>query len=373
MLKFKQFVNLILEKKTNKEVTSNLVSAYPDLFGTHSTNNRVKNLKNISIEEFAEIIKKTFNVEIMAINPPYKSGSSKFYSVQFNLDGDTKNILLAGKAIPSTGHEFEEVLSKDLMNINITGDTNPKEYRYKNLIEDIIKEFKITGESKLNVRSEGSANKKRGISFSSRGGLIVGTGQLDVGSTVSDITLTVDDSTKYLSLKKGNTVQFSNMGTTSFFTKRDIENSKITNKEAKSLLDLFEIDEKTFCEVFNLYGKNDFREFHSQINPKNKEMIEDFIESCVGYGYWMIHLSDNQKTYQFYEVTESVMKSYSKIKGPIKIFYGGVSGKGKQVYVEVETDELIFQIDFRNRAGGINPNAMGTKYQYKNWKGLSVS
>ena len=358
----------------NIEVTSKLITEYPDLFGKHSDNNKVKNLKSISIEEFAEIIKKTFNVDIKAINPPYKSGSSKFFSVQFNLDGDIKNIILAGKAIPTTGHEFELVLVKDLMNINATGDTNPKAYRYKNLIEDIIDTFGITGESKLNVIHAGGSNKKRGVSYSARGGLIVGTGKLDIGSTITDITLNIEgQNSHYLSLKKGNTVQFSNISTRNIFPKKDIENYQISNSNAKSLLELFEIDEKIFCEVFNFYGKKDFREFHKSITPKNKELIEDFLESCIGYGYWMLHLSENQENYQFYEVTESVMKSYSKIKGPIRLIYGGVTGKAKQVFVEIETEDLTFQIDFRNRGGGIIPDAMGTKYQYKNWKGVSVN
>jgi len=92
----------------------------------------------------------------------------------------------------------------------------------------------------------------------------------------------------------------------------------------------------------------------------------------MGYGYFMLHLSDNQKTYQFVEITPEYMKKACQIKSKIDILYGGVTGGAKNVLVDFKTNDFKFEIDFRNRSGGIEPTVMGTKYTYLNWKGVSV-
>ena len=60
LFKFKEFsewINKPLNEMTNKDVVQTLVSKYPEQLGLHSDNNRVKNLTDISIEDFSKMIK----------------------------------------------------------------------------------------------------------------------------------------------------------------------------------------------------------------------------------------------------------------------------------------------------------------------------
>lgn len=376
MLKFKQFINevLSLNESTNKEIQSILIDNSNGSLGFHSDNNRVKNLKNLTIDEFANIVKKSLNIQDVIINPPGRSGSSKFSSVQFDVDGKTRNFILAGGSIASRGHGFEENFYNDLIALQSNrGDFDDSMYNYPNIIKSVISEFGITDETSFTVIKEGAANKKREITINSDGSLVIGNGNLDVGSTVTDVTLDINGNKKYISLKLGNVVQFSNTGLVDIFPKSELAAGKIENKTGLTLLDIFGIDNEIFCDVFNSYGKKKFKEFHEFEKSLEPKKLTDFIQSCMGYGYYMLHISDNEKTFEFYEVTENIMKRATQIKSKIDILYGGVTGNSKNVYASFKTDEFLFEVDFRNRSGSVEPTVMGTKYKYLTWKGVSVS
>jgi hypothetical protein len=373
ILKFKEFTEKVLRpiyEKSNKEVTQTLVSKYPDKLGLHSEDNRVKNLSKISIEEFSSMIKDTFNVETI-INPPGRSGSSKFSSVQFEIEGKTKNILLAGGAVATKGHGFEDNVFSDLVALQSNRVFDEYSYNYPGIIKAIIEEFGIDESTSFTVTKEASANKKRELSISPKG-IVIGTGNLDIGSTITDITLDINGSKKYISLKLGNTVQFSNTGLTDIFPKNEVLSGNITNPLGVKLLEMFGIDNSTFCDVFNSYGKKKFKEFHELEKSVDPESLEDFVRSAMGYGYYMLHIAGNEKTFQFYEVTEAEMKKDTKVVSKMDVLYGGVTGGAKNVYITFKTSNFVFEVDFRNRSGAIEPTVMGTKYNYQNWRGLSV-
>lgn len=379
MLKFKQFINEVLHKtflneSTNKEIQTSLIDNSNGSLGVHSTDNRIKNLKNLTIDEFANIVKQTLNIQDVIINPPGRSGSSKFSSVQFEIDGKTRNFVLAGGAIASRGHGFEESFYNDLMALQSNkGDFDESLYNYPNIVKSVITEFGITNETSFTVTKEGAANKKREVTVNPNGGLVIGNGNLDIGSTITDVTLDINGNKKYISLKLGNSVQFSNTGLVDIFPKSELTSGEIVNKTGITLLDIFGIDNQIFCDVFNSYGKKKFKEFHEYGKSLEPKLLVDFIQSCMGYGYYMLHISDNEKTFEFYEVTENVMKRATQIKSKIDVLYGGVTGGSKNVYASFKTDEFTFEVDFRNRSGSIEPTVMGTKYKYLNWKGVTVS
>jgi hypothetical protein len=381
MLKYRQFVNELLgeypqlnEAENNKSLQRILVSTSNGSLGIHSNNNRVKNLKNLTIDEFANHIKKILKLNDVIINQPGRSGSSKYSSVQFDFDGVTRNFILAGGAIASRGHGFEENFYNDLIALQSNrGDFDPSMYNYPNIVKEFIREFKITDEISFTVTKEGGANKKREVTINPGGGLVIGNGNLEIGSTITDITLDINGVKKYISLKLGNSVQFSNTGLVNIFPKNELASGKIENKVGNTLLDVFGIDNETFCDVFNSYGKKKFKEVHEYEKSVEPRILTNFVQSCMGYGYYMLHISDNEKTFEFYEVTESIMKRASQIKSKMDILYGGVTGGAKNVYVSFKTDEFLFEIDFRNRSGAVEPTVMGTKYKYLNWKGIAVS
>lgn len=374
MLKFKEFSNWlhVINEKTNKEVTLTLVSKYPDKIGIHSNTDRVKNLANISINDFADMIRSTFNVEPI-VNKPGRSGSSKFSSVQFDIDGNSKNIILAGGAVASRGHGFEDNFLADMQTFQANRDLESENYNYPNIVKAIAKQFNITEKTSFIVpdTKAGSANNKREVS-QTKDGIVIGNGNLDIGSTVTDITLDIDGKPYYISLKLGNTVQFSNTGLVDIFKKEDIIKGNISTDIGRNLLNMLGIDMDTFCDVFNSYGKKKFKEKHELEKSFDPKALESFVQSAMGYGYYMLHISDNEKTFEFYEVNEAEMKASTKIVSKMDILYGGVSGGAKNVNVTFKTKSFLFDIDFRNRSGGIEPTVMGTKYKYNIWKGTPV-
>ena len=374
MLKYREFVNEFrgypVNEVYNKDITALLSTKYSKDLAKHSNDDRVKNLNNMSIEDFAKIIATEFNV-IPQINPPGRSGSSKFSSVQFDLEGKTKNIILAGGAVPSRGHGFEYDFANDLQTLQANRVFDAADYRYPNIIKDVIEKFGITEDISFTVLPEGHRNQKREVNITDTG-IIIGSGDLNIGSTVSDITLQVGKNLYYISLKLGNTVQFSNTGLVGLFPKDDILDGTVQSEAGKKLLDMLGIDDKIFCDVYNSYGKKKFKAQHELEKSIDSKALEAFVQSSMGHGYYMLHLSDNQKTYQFEEITPEYMKKACQIKSKIGILYGGVTGGAKNVLAEFRTNDFKFEIDFRNRSGGIEPTVMGTKYTYLNWKGVSV-
>tara|TARA_Y100000385_G_scaffold227608_1_gene238578 strand:- start:28 stop:1152 length:1125 start_codon:yes stop_codon:yes gene_type:complete len=371
-LNFGEYKNSLNEAKASKFITQTLISKYPDNFSKHSKTHRVKNLKSISPEEFSQKIKETFKEaeNLTIINPPM-SGSTKYPSVQFELDGQSFNIVLAGGAIASKGHGFEYDLEKDLKTLSKVKYFNPDLYIYDYIINDIIKEFNINQDSDINVELEGNLNKKRPIEISENG-ITVGTdNNLDIGSTVTDITAEIDGDRKYLSLKHGMTVQLANNSITGFIPQSEVKNGKIENKFGLKVFDFFKIDNDLFCRTFNEYKKTNFKQYHEtkSLDPK---LVENFMRSAIGYGYYMVHLDDKGKKYMFYPVTKSYMQKASKLSGKAEILYGGSTGKSKMVVVRFSTPVFKIDMEFRNNNKGIEPNILGTKYRYVNFKGSKI-
>jgi hypothetical protein len=377
MKKFNQFCDTFFPVNessydTNKGLQKRIVDASSGALGIHSTNNRVKNLQNVSIEEFSKLIGALLGVDTQ-INAPGKSGSSKFPSVQFDYGEKTRNFILAGGAVASRGHEFEDNFLNDLKTLQANRVVDSTSYNYPGIIKAIVDQFGITEETSFTASKEGGANKKRPITVTSNGVVIGEGGNLDIGSTITDITLDINGQKKYISLKLGNTVQFSNTGLVDIFPKTEVESGQITNEKGTKLLGMFGIDNQTFCDVFNSYGKKKFKAFHELEKSIEPKALIEFIQSSMGYGYYMLHIADNEKTFEFYEVTETIMKRATAVKSKLDVLYGGVTGGAKNVYVSFKTDEFFFEVDFRNRSGSVEPTVMGTKYKYLAWKGTDVS
>ena len=372
MSRYLRFTDHLNEAVSKKVIIQDLINAFPKTFGKHSNSSRIKNLDDISIDEFEQkIIEVLGATNTKIVNVP-QSGSSKFSAVEFIYDSKPHKIILAGGAVASKGHGFEYDLEADLKVLADEKVYDPELYTYKNIIKDIIKEFKITEKSDVKVIPEGGQNTRRPLSINHKGIHIGIDNNLDIGRTVSDITLMVDGVPKFLSLKLGLTVQFSNTGTVSLFPTKEIKSGMITNKSGLKLMEFLGLDNETFCKVFNEFGKTNFKDKH--INKKvDSKLISNFLKEAIGYGYYMVHIDDKGQKYKFYEITKSYMNKASKLKGgDVEIKYGGVSGNSKDIRVIFDTPVFDMTIDFRNRNGGIYPNVMGTRYKYIDFAGKPV-
>ena len=223
------------------------------------------------------------------------------------------------------------------------------------------------------IEAEGKLNKLRKLKI--RNGIPeVGVGNLNLGPTITDITLTMDNNQKkYLSIKKGNTVQFANIGVATLFPDREFHVGEFSRPEAKNLLTFFGIEEQKFISVFknhldylNKGGNPRARGINRVVEVSDKidfNKLQDFIYQLIGHGYIYCHLLGKNK-WKIFEMTKSKMEQIGRIKrNSARVIYS--SKESKKVELVIETEEMTIRIDLRNKMGGVFPKHMGCKYTFK--------
>lgn len=232
-----------------------------------------------------------------------------------------------------------------------------------NAIEDLDKTYKIRDSKTLKVDIVGGENTPRPIKYipSIHVSNPKGRGN-DVGKSVTDITLTLDGGKEiYLSLKLGGTVTFFNLGIKKVLTKADIQDGSIKERNGKDLLDLFGIDNELFCSIFN--GELKRGEVRNAVLP-SKTALQEFLASGIGHNYHIIHKLTG--TIKSKEMSESKMKEAASIVGSPKIYYGGKTGTGKRIDIEITTKTYQFKLNIRDTQGGDGyPTRLMCDFKYR--------
>lgn len=213
-------------------------------------------------------------------------------------------------------------------------------------IEDMNKTYNITNSKTFKVDVVGGENTRRPLIFSPSIQLTNPKGRgFDVGQSVTDITVTLDQKKKlFLSLKLGGTTTFFNVGIKTILTKQDIQNNSIRNANGRKLLNLFGIDEATFCSVFNGNHKGSIDR-----RPKfNKAAMVKLLQSGIGYNYHIIHKLTGKILSK--EMSQAAMKRAANVNPPI-IYYGGKGGKGKRIDIEMSSPTYTFKLNLRDTQG----------------------
>jgi hypothetical protein len=217
-------------------------------------------------------------------------------------------------------------------------------------IEHISEVYDLGKAQSLKVEIMGGENTPRPLQYSTSGITLKntkGTGN-DVGPSVTDITVTKKTKTKteeiYLSLKVGGTVTFFNVGLRTVLTPEEIKKNRITNKEGLMLLDLFGIDPSLFCMVFN--GK--LKKGVTEKNTVDKTKLTKLLKSGIGYGYHVVHKVTGKIISK--QMNEAALNTASKI-GSSVIYYGGKTGNGKRIDIEVESADYKFKLNIRDTQG----------------------
>mgnify|MGYP001384317783 CR=1 FL=1 len=264
-----------------------------------------------------------------------------------------------GRGSKSTGFAFENQITKDIETYIEEGETS-ENFQYP----DFMKEFHddvLSKHENIQVSLEGGANTRRPLEFTDIGALIGGR-ELNIGHKVTDVTVMGDGNPYYLSLKFGGTVTFFNAGVSRIFTAEQFENGKITNKEAKRLLDMFGVDEKKFIEIFTKYEKGAKKSPKQKVNVTRKTNMRALLQLLVtgiGYGYWMVH--QKGKNVEFYEMSRRRMMDSAKVQS-VTILYPK-PGEAKRIDIEVVTKLYIFKINIRNKQAGVYPSHIMCDYK----------
>jgi len=219
---------------------------------------------------------------------------------------------------------------------------------------------------KLEVKMVGELNNKRPFVFTPK---VLISSKIPItnnnlGPVVTDITLVLDGKKEiYLSLKAGGTVTFFNSGIRTVLSPQEIKTGRINNKEGLKILDMFNINDALFCDIFNGNLKKGYNEdIWKTMSSKQKRDLKDFLISGVGHGYTIVHKLTNRT--EVYMVDESYMNDAATPKS-CTVYYGGKTGTGKRIDMEIETGHYILKLNMRDTQGGDGyPTRMMCDYSY---------
>jgi len=190
----------------------------------------------------------------------------------------------------------------------------------------------------------------------------------DMHHSISGILFISDE---YISQKSSGLVTFINSGVQKeCFNKEEMKQCDITEK-GKTLLGILGLEVVPFCRIFNNYdtGNKLFnkdiailynREFKFDLvdNIFLKKNLEDLIKKSMGEGTIIIshRLGDKDIVYKNKEKKINILKYNS--------YYGGKSKTAKRIDVYIETEEMMFQFNIRNKQGGIYPSHLMCDFRY---------
>ena len=246
------------------------------------------------------------------------------------------------------GNLFETAFAKDLNAWFAEGVDAVSDKENLKAILHLDKTYNLSESKTLTVNVVGGQNTPRPLDFSGANIVVSntkGTGT-DIGESVTDITLTKDDGTKiYLSLKFETTTTFFNVGVRTKLTPTEIKEGRILNADGLKLLSLFGIDNERFCTIFN----DDVKTKSGRVTTRpNAAMIKALLESGIGNGYHVIH---KMRKNVFSKKMDSAAMSAAASDGACTVFYGGKTGRGKRIDMEMSSKYYRFKINIRDTQG----------------------
>ena len=270
---------------------------------------------------------------------------------------------LGGRGVKNRGNLFENSYAKA---ITAYDEGEKIDTFLQKSIEHLYKTYKLDKFKKLVVKEEGAGNTKRPIVFG-QDVILKADRQVgfNLGPIVTDLTLMDDNKPKvYLSLKLGNTTTFFNAGIKTILTTNEIKKANIKDKNGLRLLNMFGIDKQLFAYVFNgKLKKSMIKNEWPKMKQSDKKALEKLIQSGVGFGYHVIH-KQNSGQILSYKVDENYMKNASKPTS-LTIYYGGKTGTGKRINMEIFTPKYKLTLNIRDTQGGDGyPTRMMCDFNY---------
>ena len=240
---------------------------------------------------------------------------------------------MGGRGANNQGNKFEKTFA-DNCDAYLAGENDPNYPTGAMLsaIQDLVITYKLD-EVEWRPIVVGGKNTKRPLEF---GGVIKiankGGRGFDIGKAVTDVTINRSgDFPVFLSLKTSTTTTFFNVGLKTKITKKEIDEGEIKNTDGKKLLDLFGIDNKRFCKIFN--GNKDSKT-SGKVTVSSSSGVKKLLESGIGFGYHVIHAKSGK--IDSYKMDETLMNESAKV-GKITLYYGGKTGRGKRIDMVMES------------------------------------
>ena len=128
---------------------------------------------------------------------------------------------------------------------------------------------------------------------------------------------------------------------------------------------MFGIDKRLFADVFNgKLKKGVIKNVWPTMDVKSKRALETLIQSGIGFGYHVIHKLKTGRILSF-KVDERYMKEASK-PSSLTLYYGGKTGTGKRINMEVFTPKYKLTLNIRDTQGNDGyPTRMMCDFSYR--------
>ncbi len=219
------------------------------------------------------------------------------------------------------------------------------------------------------VELEGGKNKPRPLILDGNNPIIQPSEPSGHGELLTDITLKHENGKfSYLSLKYSSTLTFVNAGVqATHFPSFEIKGGAIKNKMGTKILEALGIDNNSFCDVFNKYGKTSGKPMVSphkvDVSKKvNKQMLKKFVRTAIGANYWMVHGMPGNQVY-FWKMSSDKNPEMATINGKIELLYGGSNGMGKRIDMTFKNRFFEYKLNIRNKQGGLYPSHLMMDYK----------
>ena len=254
---------------------------------------------------------------------------------------------LGNRGSNNKGAKFEKDFADALDNWYLGGKEEVANDSVLKSIQEMDKIYGWKTSKSFDAVVDASANTPRPLIFNPRIQLTNTKGKgFDVGKSVTDITVNADGKQTYLSLKTGGTTTFFNVVVRRVLTPTEIRNGEIKNKDGLKLLNLFGIDQKRFCTIYNDDMKTQSGKV--RVRPKDPKGLRTLLQSGIGFGYHVVHQKGKNIFHK--QMDESTMKKAATVSN-ITIYYGGKTGRGKRIDMEMESPLYSFKLNIRDTQG----------------------
>jgi hypothetical protein len=272
-----------------------------------------------------------------------------------------------GRGVKNQGNAFEKTFATA---IEKWWSGEPQDLKLTGAVEDVADIYKLKELKELKVEIEvktvGELNNRRPLVYSPR---VLISSKIPVkdnnlGPVVSDVTLISNKKEYYLSLKTSGTVTFFNSGIKSVFLTSEIKSGQIKNDNGVKLLNMFNIRNELFCDIYNGKLKQGYSEDVWQtMSADQKSSLKEFLKSGIGHGYTIVHkIGGSIKVYE-------INKKYMELAAtPLscRVYYGGKTGTGKRIDMEIETHKYVLKVNIRDTQGHDGyPTRIMCDYSYK--------
>lgn len=270
-----------------------------------------------------------------------------------------------GRGVQNKGNAYEGQLAEAIK--EWWGGNKIADAKLAQAVNDIVNLHKLDKCKKLEVKMVGELNNKRPFIFSPQ---VLISSKIPItdnnlGPVVTDVTLVCDGKNEiYLSLKTGGTVTFFNSGIRTVLSPQEIKSGRIANKDGLKILNMFNINDALFCDIYNGNLKKGYVEdVWKTMSQKQKNELKNFLISGVGHGYTIVHKLTSKT--EVYEIDKKYMTE-AATPTSCNVYYGGKSGLGKRIDMEIETGHYILKLNIRDTQGGDGyPTRMMCDYSYK--------